>query len=404
VAHMHTADASIRTAKPLLALNKPAAPTPDRSETVRRIAAMTGASPTSVLLDLVALARGPGRIQLSDYVRLRLFDQSLWEGRDRNRIVGEKQNRLIADLINDDREWVAVLQDKVAAAAYLGAYGFPVVPTIALWQRGARYRRSQSILTDEAALVAFLKDPNHYPLFGKPINGLQSLGTIALERYVTDTGHAISADGQIVPIEQLAAEIASGLSRFLFQRQLKPHPSIAEISAGYLGTVRLLTLNVNGEAQVLRACAKLNGAGNAADNYWRTGNLLATIDRASGVITAVKTGLGFEIDYPEEHPATGARIVGTRIPFWEDLLALGVAAAETMRRVPLIGWDIGVTADGAVIIEMNETPDFLLPQFADQAGLLEPALVDALEQHDNLGTIISRRRLSRLTTRAARAA
>jgi hypothetical protein len=44
----------------------------------------------------------------------------------------------------------------------------------------------------------------------------------------------------------------------------------------------------------------------------------------------------------------------------------------------LIGWDAAALADGPVIVEMNERPDFLLPQLADARGVLDAELTDAL--------------------------
>jgi hypothetical protein len=39
--------------------------------------------------------------------------------------------------------------------------------------------------------------------------------------------------------------------------------------------------------------------------------------------------------------------------------------------VPLIGWDMAATEDGAVIVEPNFTPDFDLAQLADRRGILD---------------------------------
>ena len=379
----------------LIALSKPVAPELGKPETIRRIAAATGDSPASILLDLIRLAQGPGRIQLSDYVRLRLFDRAFWQDRDRSGIVGEKQNRLIADLLNDDRQWVAVLSNKVAASAYLAAYGLPVIPTLAIWQRGATTSRP-NILTDVPALIAFLSGPENYPLFGKPVDGLQSIGAIALDRCVTASGQAITSTGVAISVQRLAAEIALNFDAFLFQPRLLPHGDIAQLSVGQLATVRLLTLNMGDGAQVLRACMKLNGTGNVADNYWRRGNLLAQIDPASGRLSQVTTGLGFELEILRNHPDTNAPICGARIPFWSDIIALGFAGSELMRHVPLIGWDIGISDAGGVIVEMNETPDFLLPQIADRAGILDHMLIEALHYRRAFGDVVSKRRMARL--------
>jgi len=47
-----------------------------------------------------------------------------------------------------------------------------------------------------------------------------------------------------------------------------------------------------------------------------------------------------------------------------------------MRHIPLIGWDVAVLDEGPVVVEMNQTPDFILPQLADGRGVLEAELTD----------------------------
>ena len=50
---------------------------------------------------------------------------------------------------------------------------------------------------------------------------------------------------------------------------------------------------------------------------------------------------------------------------------LALEGARLMRHVPLIGWDIAPAENGPIIVEMNETPDFFLVQFADRRGILD---------------------------------
>jgi D-alanine-D-alanine ligase-like ATP-grasp enzyme len=58
---------------------------------------------------------------------------------------------------------------------------------------------------------------------------------------------------------------------------------------------------------------------------------------------------------------------------------VALEAARVMHHMPMIGWDMGCTSSGPVIVEMNETPDFFLNQFADGRGVLEPDFVQFIE-------------------------
>jgi hypothetical protein len=122
---------------------------------------------------------------------------------------------------------------------------------------------------------------------------------------------------------------------------------------------------------ILRAAWKIPGGGNIADNFWRPGNLLASLDLATGRIVRVVVGTGLAQRELTHHADTGARLVGITVPLWREITELALEAAKSLREVRLIGWDMAATEHGAVIVEPNYTPDFGLPQLADRRGMLD---------------------------------
>jgi hypothetical protein len=111
-------------------------------------------------------------------------------------------------------------------------------------------------------------------------------------------------------------------------------------------------------------------APNTADNYWRPGNLLAQVSIPTGEIQRAVTGTGLTLKTVAAHPDSGIALQGRIVPNWESMKAVALEGARAMRHVPLIGWDIASTAEGAVIVEMNVTPDLFLNQIADRRGAL----------------------------------
>lgn len=142
----------------------------------------------------------------------------------------------------------------------------------------------------------------------------------------------------------------------------------------------MLTLLGPDGPEVLGAAWKIPAGGNAADNYWRAGNLLAQLDRSTGEVRRAITGVGFELKAATHHPDTGVAFAGFHHPDWSALLGLALEGARLMRHVPLIGWDIAGGPDGPVIVEMNETPDFGLIQLAERKGLYTPAFAAMVER------------------------
>jgi hypothetical protein len=74
-----------------------------------------------------------------------------------------------------------------------------------------------------------------------------------------------------------------------------------------LWSVRLLVPAGNGPPTIHRAVAKITTGGKPADNDWRPGNALGTVDLDTGQImrTVRGTGTGVDVTVNEPHPDAG---------------------------------------------------------------------------------------------------
>ncbi|MGL1664087.1 sugar-transfer associated ATP-grasp domain-containing protein, partial [Vibrio parahaemolyticus] len=64
----------------------------------------------------------------------------------------------------------------------------------------------------------------------------------------------------------------------------------------------------------------------------------------------------------EPHPDTGAAIVGTDIPDWPRLIDLVQAAALVFPGIRTQSWDVALTDQGPVLLEVNYGGDLNLGQ------------------------------------------
>lgn len=336
-----------------------------------RIREASGLSHTAIASTFARLARGPGKLSFQDFVRLRLFDRPLSAATPASEFVGQRRNLDICVTVNYKHGWFGLLADKVAAGAYLATYGLPTIPVAAIYapDLGAGTPR---VLASREALVSFLTTPANFPLFGKPVEGFQSLGSVALRRWQITEGELETMDGRRIPLEQIVSEIESHYrSGYVFQPLVSPHLRVAELCGERLASVRVLTALTESGPKVIRTCWKIPAGSNMADNYWRAGNLLAQIDLDNGRVLRTTSGAGLDMMLHEIHPDTHTPLNGFEIPQWDELLRLALRGARLMRHMPLIGWDIAPAESGPVIVEMNETPDFFLVQFADRRGILD---------------------------------
>jgi len=63
---------------------------------IARMAEAAGLPSTRLMAEFAALAVGPGRIDFSDFERLRLYDDAFWGGHDRRRLVGARRAHELA--------------------------------------------------------------------------------------------------------------------------------------------------------------------------------------------------------------------------------------------------------------------------------------------------------------------
>ena len=340
-------------------------------EAMQQMAAAAGTGYLGVVRDFARLAMGPGRLSFAEYVALRLFDAQRYAGIDKKAFVGLAVSRKIWTQVNFRLDLHGIAANKIASSALLGAYGLPTIPVLAVYSDRIGMA-SDRMLRGADALRAFLRDPGHYPLFGKPTDSLQSLGSASLDRIDTGANELVAFGGRRIPLDAFVAEIGTHYGAgYLFQRRVSPHRDVRALCGDRLATVRVLTIVSAGVPKILRACWKIPAGANAADNFWRSGNILARLDLQSGRILSAVRGTGIDYAEPTHHPDTGAALVGATVPNWRAVTELALEAAKVVPDLALIGWDIAPVDDGAVLVESNEIPDFILPQMADGRGILD---------------------------------
>lgn len=340
----------------------------------------------SILIDFWKLRLGAGRLSLNEYLELRLFDEQLYKDVDKKAFVGLESARRIWFQANYRVDLFAMATNKIASTIWFAAHGLPTLPTVALYHEAVG-RPNGRLLTDEAELRAFLKNAGHYPLFGKPIEGSRSIGSSSIECYMESNDCLITTAGRIISLDDFVSFIKSNaLSGYQFQSRISPHAAIREVCGNRLATVRLLTILQGGKPQILRACWKIPGGEQTADNFWRQGNLLAQLDLDGGRVTRVIRGSSNEYEEVSHHPDSGVRILGMNVPNWDKVTELAMEGAKVLPELPLVGWDIAPIDAGAVLVEPNVTPDFQLHQLADRRGVLEPALTSFLHQRQQDAT------------------
>lgn len=210
---------------------------------------------------------------------------------------------------------------------------------------------------DEEKLAEFMQDRE--VIISKPTASTCGKGVEKLYKSDFADIHAL--------YEHLRAE-GSGL----IEDCLDQHGEVSEIYPHSINTLRIVTvIGRDGKPHVVYAFIRIGNGGRFVDNI-NAGGMAAPIRLEDGVIE--HAAFDKDSNYYDTHPMTNCAIVGRKLPFWKESLAMCEKAATMVDGLGYVGWDIAVTPDGPVLIEGNHFPghDILQmpPHVPDKIGML----------------------------------
>ncbi len=157
-------------------------------------------------------------------------------------------------------------------------------------------------------------------------------------------------------IDALYAEVIK--TGFLFQETIKQHQVLERLNPSCINTIRMDTfIDRDGNIEILSAYLRMSIKNAHADNH-ALGGCAVNVDLETGKLCAegyvgVKQDLGVPL---LSHPVTHVVFENFQVPCFEQAKESIIKAASYMPGLRLIGWDIGISESGPVLIEAN--PDY----------------------------------------------
>ena len=256
--------------------------------------------------------------------------------------------------------WEGLLKNKGVFYRYCGVNGIEVPELYAIYSDGASgwdYRGGGAVCGEEGWREFIdVELPEEFVV--KPVRGAHGEG---VEVFVRGDGGFVSSGGDVFDSGGVYRFMSGNGYRdgFVVQERLRNHGEIGRLTGSeYLQTVRVVTfVEGDGSVRVLHGHLKVTGGGNVVDNFGDGlgGNVQCVVDLETGVLGgAVMFGDdGGGIEVVERHMDTGEVFEGFALPHWGGVCDLVRRAAKVFLPIRAIGWDVGITCDGAVIVEGN---------------------------------------------------
>ena len=152
-------------------------------------------------------------------------------------------------------------------------------------------------------------------------------------------------------IKELVRLFDSGIKAFILEELIEQDSTMAELHPSSVNTLRIRTVNVNGDIRFIHPSLRMGRANAFIDNAG-AGGIMGNIDINTGRVYEACDKLGKRY---ECHPDTGTKLIGFQIPRWKEALETAKTMALKNPSVKYVGWDMALSkSKGWVMIEGND--------------------------------------------------
>ena len=270
-----------------------------------------------------------------------------------------------------------VLTDKVATETILRARGLPVARTLAAFGPATDDPDIRH-LSDAADIARWLEEVP-LPVFGKPRFSSYALGAAAITGR-DGAGTLRFLNGRDVPAAALGAEIEADWARgYLFQPFYRCAAELRSHVGEAMASVRICTLRTDRGIEPWYGVIRIPAQKAMHDGDAKGPRIWGLIDCADGRILRLA-----ELRDPMSGPIThvfnpDTPFLGATLPHWQQAVEICVAGHEAFEGNGIVGWDVFLTEEGALLDEANHNPGHLY-QVAAGRGLRNPDLEPAYQR------------------------
>ncbi len=163
----------------------------------------------------------------------------------------------------------------------------------------------------------------------------------------------VTAAGNIVSLAELQKLFEH--EQYIIQQRIDQHPLLSELYPHSLNTMRMMSfLHDDGEVEIIDSRLRTGSKGNKVDN-WGLGGFQIGMDHRTGVLKdwgMYKPGYGGRVE--RFHPDTGFEFKGFKVPYYEAAVEMVKKLHRANYGISSSGWDIAISPNGPVCIEMTE--------------------------------------------------
>lgn len=272
-------------------------------------------------------------------------------------------------------EYAMLLENKIIFNDFLTYNGIPVPKVLFSYKNGRFFKKGGAEISDDA-VNALLSNSTSNRLFSKTATGCCGEGVTV---FTKRNNHYYALSGAQVDAAYIRE--SSGKEDHHFEVQLEQAPILSQFCSDTINTIRVVTMNESGyESKIVGASIRFGRMGGFVDNLAQGG---------VSVNLNIETGELYEYGMREYdltkyyvHPDTKVQFAHVKIPQWPAIKELIDHVSSLLPPFKEIGWDIALTPDGPVIVELNTGTGVYSVQMGPKYGVAK-AFEDCIPHFTN---------------------
>jgi hypothetical protein len=270
-----------------------------------------------------------------------------------NDYLSLKENNVLLDWSHSlGADQIVLVENKLLFEEFLVKHDIPT-PKIFLHNSKSKFTHKGNkvnVVSKNDFLTLLYKifnEENTEKIFCKPIDGEQGKDIFVLDRMT----YAKITDDVVTKVLS---------NSYIFQEAILQHKVLNKLNDSCVNTLRIATYkNTKNEVEILSIFIRIGRKGAIIDNA-HAGGIVVSMNNDSGKLYSEGIQLitnGGGIFY--RHPDSQIIFKDYEIPYFNELKQL-VTKAATPFNFPLLGWDVALTPNGPIIIEVNHSFHLLL--------------------------------------------
>lgn len=243
-----------------------------------------------------------------------------------------------------NRYWM-ITDNKIFTECYFKGNNIAQPDTLCKILDGRIYSPNMTLL-DFDKLKQNAGSGNNKKIFMKPAESGRGLGFYVFHK--NEGGDFLTLNNRIFNQQFLNAE--GQKKAYIVQKGIIQHPALSSVFPASVNTIRIITENKNGDAAVLCAMLRIGRGLGEIDNA-SAGGIFLKIDLSSGELGDF--ALSYDCEKFPRHPDTGFVFKNYHIPLWDEVLLFARESASKIPYFTHLAWDIAVTKEGPIAIEIN---------------------------------------------------